>query len=326
MAIDRFGRNIHYLRVSLTDHCNLRCVYCIPEEKCFLPTGELLQDDEILYLIKLFASIGFDKYRLTGGEPTIRANIVDLVREIARIPGVDTLSMTTNGILLPRLAGSLAEAGLQRVNISLDTLDAEKYRRLTRWGNLDDVWMGIHAAEEAGLKPIKINSVLMGEHSPEDVVDLARLTLVHPWHVRFIEMMPIGGPTENQVSKILDADVVKNWIETSLGPMEIVNDGNLDGAARIYRFPKGKGIIGFIQSVTKPFCSCCTRMRLTADGKLRLCLLSEKEVDLITPIRSHVPLSELRNIILEGIRQKPWGHQLAQGEIPSDRTMSEIGG
>jgi cyclic pyranopterin phosphate synthase len=234
--------------------------------------------------------------------------------------------MTTNGVLLSRLAGNLAEAGLQRVNISLDTLDPDKYRRLTRWGNLDDVWTGIHAAEKAGLTPIKINSVLMGEHSPEDVVDLARLTLVHPWHVRFIEMMPVGGQIETRFPKILNADVVKSWVETSLGPMEIINDGNLDGEALVYRLLKGKGMIGFIRSVTQPFCSCCNRMRLTADGKLRLCLLSEKEVDLITPMRSHVPWNELRSIILEGIWQKPWGHQLAQGEIPTGRTMSEIGG
>ena len=326
MAIDRFGRYIHYLRFSLTDHCNLRCVYCMPEERCFLPNSELLQDDEILYLVRLFASLGFDKFRLTGGEPTIRANIVDLVREIARVPGVDSLSMTTNGVLLSRLASNLAKAGLQRVNFSLDTLDPDKYKRITRWGILEDVWAGIRAAEDAGLTPVKINSVLMGEHSQDDVVELARLTLDHPWHVRFIEMMPIGVTADSQFLQIMSADSIKSWIESALGTLEIVNNGNLDGEALLYRFHKGKGVIGFIKSVTQPFCAVCTRVRITADGKLRLCLLSEKEVDLMTPLRSRVPWAELRQIVLEGIWQKPWGHQLAQGAIPTGRAMSEIGG
>jgi cyclic pyranopterin phosphate synthase len=326
MAIDRFRRNIHYLRISLTDHCNLRCVYCMPEEKCFLPTSVLLQDDEILHLVRLFASLGFDKFRLTGGEPTIRANIVELVREISHIPGVNSLSMTTNGVLFSRLAADLAEAGLQRVNFSLDTINPEKYNRLTRWGKLEDVWAGIQAAEEVGLLPIKINSVLVGEHSPEDIIDLARLTLDHPWHVRFIEMMPIGVAIDSQYSKILDADDAKSWIESSQESLEIVNNGNLDGEALLYRLPKSKGVIGFIRSVTQPFCAVCTRVRITADGKLRLCLLGDKEVDLITPLRSGATWQELRKIVLEAIWDKPWGHQLAQGEVPSNRTMSEIGG
>jgi cyclic pyranopterin phosphate synthase len=326
MAIDRFGRNIHYLRISLTDHCNLRCVYCMPEEKCFLPSSALLQDDEILYLVRLFANLGFDKYRLTGGEPTIRANIVELVQEIAQTPGVNSLSMTTNGVLFSRLAEKLAKAGLQRVNFSLDTLDPEKYKRLTRWGNLDDAWAGILAAEDAGLTPIKINSVLVGEHSQDDVVNLARLTLDHPWHVRFIEMMPIGVTSDSQLLDELSADRVKSWIESALGSLEAVKSGNLDDAARLFRLQKGKGVIGFIKSVTQPFCSVCTRVRITADGKLRLCLLSEKEVDLMTPLRSNIPWIQLRKIVLEGIWQKPWGHQLSQGAVPHDRIMSEIGG
>ncbi len=153
MALDRFGRQIHYLRISLTDHCNLRCVYCMPEDMTFRPNAEMMQDDELLGLVRMFASLGFDKYRLTGGEPTVRAHIVDLVQEIAHTPGVRYISMTTNGILLARLASSLAEAGLQRVNVSLDTLDPAKFRRITRWGKLEDVWEGIQAAEEARINP-----------------------------------------------------------------------------------------------------------------------------------------------------------------------------
>ncbi len=326
MAIDRFGRNIHYIRISLTDHCNLRCLYCMPEEMCFRPSTEVLQDEEILQLVKMFTSLGFDKFRLTGGEPTIRANIVDLVTEIAHTRGVDSLSMTTNGVLFSRLAEDLAKAGLQRVNFSLDTLDPEKYKSLTRWGILENVWTGIQAAESAGLTPIKINSVLVGEINRNDVLDLAGLTMNHPWHVRFIEMMPFGRSVNFEPSQILDAGKVKSWIESVYGPLDVVNGGLLDGDALLFRFPKGKGIIGFITSVTQPFCPCCTRVRLTADGKLRLCLLSENEVDLLTPLRARTPWMELRKIILEGIWQKPWGHQLAYGTIPANRIMSEIGG
>ena len=170
-----FGRNIHYLRISLTDHCNLRCVYCMPEDMTFRPNAELMQDEELLLMVRLFAGLGFDKFRLTGGEPTVRHHIVDLVSEIARTPGVRSLSMTTNGVLLPRLARPLAEAGLQRVNISIDSLDPDKFRRLTRWGSLEDVWQGILAAEAAGMLPVKLNAVIVRGYNEVDVVDLARL-------------------------------------------------------------------------------------------------------------------------------------------------------
>jgi cyclic pyranopterin phosphate synthase len=186
MAYDRFGRRIHYLRISLTDHCNLRCMYCMPEEMNFRPNTELMQDEEILFFVRLFASLGFDKFRLTGGEPTVRAHLVQLVHEIAHTPGVRNLSMTSNGTLLSRVAKPLAEAGLQRVNFSLDTLDPDKFFRLTRRGSLEEVWAGIRAAEEAGLTPIKINAVVVRGYNDEDVVDLARLTLNNPWQVRFI--------------------------------------------------------------------------------------------------------------------------------------------
>ena len=187
MALDRFGRRIHYLRISLTDHCNLRCVYCMPEDMTFRPPAEMLQDEEIIFLVRLFASLGFDKIRLTGGEPTVRAHVVDLVREIAATPGIKSLTMTTNGVLLGKLARPLKAAGLQRVNISLDTLDPVRFHQITRWGNLRQVWEGILAAEEAGLTPIKINAVVVRGYNEADIVDLARLTLEHDWQVRFID-------------------------------------------------------------------------------------------------------------------------------------------
>lgn len=326
MAIDRFGRIIHYLRISLTDHCNLRCIYCMPEDQTFRPNADLMQDDEILLLTRLFASLGFDKIRLTGGEPTVRAHVVDIVRGIASTPGIGNVSMTTNGLLLSRLARPLAEAGLKRVNISLDTLNPDKFKRLTRWGKVEDVWKGIEAAEAAGLTPIKINAVVVSGYNESDVVDLARLTLDHPWQIRFIEMMPFAGATEIQTGQVITAEEIKERIEDSLGDMEVANGGKLDGEARLFRLPRGKGDVGFISSVTAPFCASCTRARLTADGRLRLCLLREKEVDLLTPLRAGATLEELRQIILDGIWEKPWGHGLADGVIPLNRVMNEIGG
>ena len=326
MALDRFGRRIHYLRISLTDHCNLRCLYCMPDGMCFRPNSELMQDEEILSLVRLFADLGFDKFRLTGGEPTVRAHIVDLVREIADTPGVRALSMTTNGVLFSRLAHALAQAGLQRVNFSLDTLDPEKFERLTRRGAFNEVWAGIQAAEEAGLAPIKINSVVMHDQNETDAVELARLTVDRPWQVRFIEMMPFAGATDFQRMQGVGMAEVKARVESALGPLELLNGGKLDGEARLYRLPHGKGTVGFIATLTRPFCEECNRARLTADGRLRLCLLREREVDLLTPLRQGASFQELRQMVIEGIWNKPWGHQLFQGAIPLNRTMSEIGG
>ena len=326
MTLDRFGRKIHYLRISLTDHCNLRCVYCMPEDMTFRPNAELMQDDELLLLVRLFANLGFDKMRLTGGEPTVRARVVDLVREIAATPGVRSLSMTTNGILLGKLAEPLKQAGLQRVNISLDTLDPRKFKRLTRWGTLDQVWQGIEAAERAGLAPVKLNAVVVRGYNESDVVDLAGLTLEHPWQVRFIEMMPFAGATDFQQAQVVRAAEMMERISASLGPLEAVNAGSLDGEARVFRLPGALGEVGFISSVSMPFCASCTRARLTADGKLRLCLLREKEVDLLTPLRQGASLEDLRQLILDGIWLKPWGHGLARGDVALNRVMSEIGG
>ncbi|MGE5072769.1 MAG: GTP 3',8-cyclase MoaA [Anaerolineae bacterium] len=326
MAIDQFGRHIHYLRISLTDHCNLRCVYCMPEDQTFRPNPQLMQDDEIALLTRLFASLGFDKIRLTGGEPTVRAHIVEIVRGIASTEGIRSVSMTTNGVLLGKLAVPLAEAGLRRVNVSVDTLNAEKFHRLTRWGKLDDVWAGILAAERAGLTPIKLNAVVVKGYNEDDVIDLARLTYDHPWQVRFIEMMPFAGVTDVQTGQVITAAQIQTKIEVALGAMEPANDGKLDGEAQVFRLPGAQGNVGFISSVTHPFCEACTRARLTADGRLRLCLLRENEVDLLSPLRAGATLEELRKIILDGIWSKPWGHGLAEGVIPLNRVMNEIGG
>lgn len=326
MALDRFGRLIHYLRISLTDHCNLRCIYCMPEEMTFRPNAELMQDEEVLTLMRLFASLGFDKYRLTGGEPTVRANIVELVKGMAAIPGVNSLSMTTNGILLDRLALPLKQAGLQRVNVSLDTLNPEKFRKMTRWGSVEAVLQGIEAAEKVGLTPVKINVVIVRGYNDEDAVDLARLTIEKDWQLRFIEMMPFAGATELQVNQVVRSVEIQARIKQEQGVLEPVNEGKLDGEARVFRLPGARGEVGFISSVTEPFCASCTRARLTADGFLRLCLLREGEVDLLTPLRAGASLQDLRELILDGVWHKPWGHGLADGIIPLNRVMSEIGG
>lgn len=324
MALDRFGRNIHYLRISLTDHCNLRCIYCMPEDQTFRPNKELMQDDEILTLTHLFASLGFDKIRLTGGEPSIRANVVEIVRGIAATPGIRSITMTTNGVLLSRLAKPLKDAGLDRVNVSIDTLDPAKFHRMTRWGKLEDVWKGIQAAEEVGLIPLKLNAVVVKGYNEDDVIDLAALTVDRPWQMRYIEMMPFAGVTDVQTQQIVTAAQIQARIESEFGPLEAT--GKYDGEARIYRIHGAKGELGFISSVTVPFCSACTRARLTADGVLRMCLLREKEIDLLTPMRNGATEDDLRGLILNGVWNKPWGHGLDEGIIPLNRVMNQIGG
>jgi cyclic pyranopterin phosphate synthase len=326
MAFDRFGRKIHYLRISLTDNCNLRCIYCMPEDMTFRPNAEMMQDDEILLLTRLFSNLGFDKVRLTGGEPTVRHNVVEIVRGIASTPGIRDITMTTNGLLLPKLAAPLAEAGLKRVNISLDTLNPAKFNRLTRRGDLEDVWEGILAAEKAGLTPVKLNAVIVRGYNEEDVADLARLTIEHSWQLRFIEMMPFDGATDLQTGQMVSAQEMLTRVEQALGPLTPANGGKLDGEARLFTLPGAKGDIGFISSVSAPFCATCTRARLTADGILRMCLLREFEIDVLTPLRKGASLDELRKLVLEAVWNKPWGHGLADGEIPLNRVMSEIGG
>ena len=326
MAFDRFGRNINYLRISLTDKCNLRCVYCMPEDMTFRPRAELLQDDEIDRLVRIFASLGFHKFRFTGGEPTVRSNIVDIIGRVARTPGVKAIAMTTNGPLLAKLAQPLAEAGLQRVNISIDTINPAKFKKLTRWGEVEDVWAGVHAAEKAGLG-IKLNAVVVRHYNDkEDVVDLARLTLHQRWQVRFIEMMPFGDVSDFQQAGVVSEEELRATIAADLGPLHLVNEGELDGEARLYQLEDALGTLGFISSVTQPFCASCTRARLTADGRLRLCLLREKEINLLQPMRDGASNEQLIDMIKNAIWWKPWGHGLEHNIIPLNRVMSEIGG
>jgi cyclic pyranopterin phosphate synthase len=323
---DSYGRRINYLRISLTDVCNLRCVYCMPEDMTFRPRQELMTDEELLFLVRVAASLGVTKIRLTGGEPTIRPNLVEIVRAIGQTTSIRDLAMTTNGLLLPKLAQPLAKAGLKRVNISVDTLDPIKFRQLTRWGDLDDVWAGIRAAEDAGLTPVKLNAVVVRHFNDgQDMVDLARLTLENDWDVRFIEMMPFGEITDFQQTNVVTYREMRERIESVFGPLEEVSYDYRD-PSRPFRIAGAMGTLGFISSVTEPFCEGCGRVRLTADGKLRLCLLRDDEVDLLTPLREGASFAEIRELMREGSYHKPWGHGLAQGVIAEKRAMNQIGG
>ncbi|GIV79423.1 GTP 3',8-cyclase MoaA [Litorilinea aerophila] len=322
---DSYGRRIHYLRISLTDACNLRCVYCMPEDMHFRPRHELMTDEEILFLVQVAASLGVDKIRLTGGEPTIRPGVVEIVRGIASVPGIRDIAMTTNGILLDKLARPLAEAGLKRVNISIDTLNPDKFHRITRWGRMEDVWRGIRAAEEAGLRPLKLNCVVVRHFNDDDVIDLARLTLENDWEVRFIEMMPFGEVADFQQSNVVSFREIRERVEAVFGPLEEVGYDYLD-PSRPFRIPGALGTLGFISSVTEPFCQGCGRVRLTADGKLRLCLLRDDEVDLLTPLRQGATFEEMRTLMRDAAFHKPWGHGLAEGLYAANRAMNQIGG
>ncbi len=322
---DQYGREIRDLRISLTDRCNLRCVYCMPEEMVFKPREELLTDDEILTVVRAAADLGVRKVRLTGGEPTVRPGLVDLVCRIAAIPGIHDMAMTTNGIRLARLAQPLAEAGLNRVNVSLDSLDAEKFRRITRWGRLQDVLDGLDAARAAGLSPIKLNAVVVRGYNEGEVVDLARLTLRHEWAMRFIEMMPFGSVAGFQQSAYVPSSETMARIAEALGPLEPIDISGYD-PARTYRLGGAPGTLGFISAVSQPFCAQCGRLRLTAEGKLRLCLLRDDEADLRTPLRAGASFEDIRERFRAAAYRKPWGHGLARNVIPRRRVMSQIGG
>ena len=323
---DSFGRRIDYLRISLTDACNLRCVYCMPEQMQFRPRAELLQDDEILTVVRAAAELGTRKIRLTGGEPTIHPGVVELVRQIAATPGIGEVAMTTNGLLLAELAEPLARAGLNRLNVSIDTLDAAQFHRITRWGDLRRVWDGIAAAEAAGIHPLKLNVVVTRGFNEHEVADLARLSLDKPWHIRFIELMPLGSVADFQQEAVVSSAETRALIEAALGPLHPLPGYDGRDPARPYRLAGARGQLGFISTVTEPFCAGCNRYRLTADGKLRLCLLRDREVDLLTPLRNGCTKEELKQTIRDAVWHKPWGHGLPQGDVPHLRLMSQIGG
>ncbi len=323
---DQYGRELKDLRISLTDRCNLRCVYCMPAGGIdFRPPDELLQDDELVLLVRVAAELGVTRVRLTGGEPTVRAGVVELVRQIAAITGIEDVSMTTNGLLLESLAAPMAEAGLKRVNISLDTMDSEKFSRITRGGRVEKVLAGIAAAEAAGLTPIKLNTVVVRGFNEDDVVPLAALTRERPWEVRFIEMMPFGSVGDFAEAGVVKSEETMAKIEAALGPLQPVNLSGED-PARTYRLIGGSGTLGLISPVSQPFCAKCGRLRLTSDGRLRLCLLRDDEADLLSPLRRGAAYEEIREIFRAAAYRRPFGHALAEKMFPQARVMIQIGG
>lgn len=324
---DSYGREINYLRISITDRCNLRCVYCMPMDgMTFVPGPELLTPQEIEQIVRAAADAGFQKVRLTGGEPTLRQDVVEIVERVAHIPTIREVVMTTNGLRLPWVAERLAQAGLRRVNIHVDTLNETRLTRVMRLNSLDKVWAGIRAAERAELVPIKLNVVVTRGYNEEDVTDLARLTLKHDWHVRFIELMPLGGPAEIAFSHYVSTRESSDRIEEALGRLFPLNGGGIVGEARLYRLAGARGTIGFISPVSDPYCDSCNRMRLTADGRIRLCLLSEEELNFRDTLRGGGSHEDLVALFQRAIRAKPKGHQLEEGIHPENRTMSQIGG
>ncbi len=332
---DNYGRKIDYLRISLTDRCNLRCIYCMPEEGVpFRSHESILRIEEIADFTRRAAQAGIRRVRLTGGEPLVRKGVVDLVREIAATPGIEDISLTTNGILLPKMVADLKDAGLTRVNISLDTLDPAQFTYVTRLGKIEDVFAGIDAALENGFDPVKINAVAV-RSLDQDFFGFAKLSLDRPLHVRFIEYMPVGessggtgaGWTEEDIvpaSEIIER-INEGAIATGIGPLEPVTDDDLPsgaGPAIYYRLPGAKGTVGFISAMSNHFCSSCNRLRLTADGKIRPCLFSDREIDVMEAIRSDDPTAVDR-AIEEAIGIKPDEHHEERG---TERRMSQIGG
>lgn len=325
-ALDAFGRRIDYLRVSLTDRCNMRCVYCMPAHGMqFLPRPELLTNDELLRVLQAAAAAGFRKIRLTGGEPMLRQDIVNLIGAIKAIPGIEHIAMTTNGLRLGTLASSLHAAGLDRVNISIDSLNPAKFRQITRGGNLADVWAGIEAAVAAGLLPLKLNAVVVRGLNDDELIDLAALTLDNDWEFRFIEVMPLTGVAGVAQDGVVSTAELVQRLESVYGPLDGLGQASSDPARR-YRLPGAAGTLGFISSVTDPFCSTCNRMRLTAEGRLHLCLLRDDEVDVRAALRSGASQDELEQIIRHAVAVKPWGHGLPEGVLPTLRGMSQLGG
>jgi cyclic pyranopterin phosphate synthase len=332
--IDPFQRSISYLRVSVTDRCNLRCVYCMPEEGVpFVPHQEILTLEEIARIIRVATGMGLRRVRLTGGEPLVRKGIVNLVRWIGQTPGIEDISLTTNAMLLPSCAHELAAAGLRRVNVSLDTLRPERFRQITRRGDLSAVMAGIAAARDAGLSPVKLNVVVMREVNDDEIVEIARTTQEEDWQVRFIELMPFMEEQEtcirdtSLVPGFVPAQAVKRQIEEALGPLEPAETDTGGGPAKYYRLPGARGLIGFISPLSEAqFCATCNRMRLTADGKIRPCLLTDQEVDLKQTLRRGGSDDDLRQRILAALDSKPDAHHLGDGNRPRQRRMAQIGG
>ena len=324
--IDQYERDINYLRVSVTDRCNLRCTYCMPKEGLSqIGHDDILRYEEILRIIRVATGEGITKVRITGGEPLVRRGVAEFIASLRTIPALNDISLTTNGILLEAHAEQLFAAGIRRINISLDSLNADKYARITRGGDIHAVLRGIRKVRETGFDPIKINIVAIKGFNDDEVLDFARLTLSNPYQIRFIELMPLGTAGAENDGRYLANSVIRERIET-LGKLEAVNGRRTktEGPARIYRLAGGAGEIGFISPVSRHFCHSCNRLRLTADGHLRACLLSDDETDLKGPLRAGCGDEEIGALIRGVIARKPRRHEIACDEDHIKKCMKEM--
>ena len=321
---DQFGRSIEYLRISVTDRCNFRCMYCMPLEGLqWLPRKDLLTYEEITEVVRQLAPLGLRRLRITGGEPTIRPDLVTLIRMLRAIDGIEDIALSTNGVKLPELARSLKAAGLDRINMSADSLQPDRIAKIARRNLGFDPIVGAEAAEAAGIGPIKINVVVMRGINDDEIEDFARLTRDRPWYVRFIELMPVGDMRELTWEHVVPSDEIIDRIRR-IAPLERFTPsvrGN--GPAAYYRFLGGAGAIGVITPMTHTYCASCNRVRLTADGRLRTCLFGDHEVDLRTPLRAGEPLEYWFRKALE---EKPKEHGLLQMQVGGLRALSQVGG
>ncbi|OGR84882.1 MAG: cyclic pyranopterin phosphate synthase MoaA [Elusimicrobia bacterium RIFCSPLOWO2_01_FULL_54_10] len=329
MLTDSFNRKIDYLRLSLTDRCNLRCVYCMPKDMTsFGPREEMLSDAEILKLLSCFAQLGISKIRITGGEPLVREGIVSLVREISGIRGIQDISLSTNGLLLDKMALDLTRAGLKRVNISLDSLNAEKFNQITRYGKLETVLSAIESALSAGLAPVKLNVVVARGMNDDEIADFVKLTKKNPLHVRFIELMPMGETGFFSKEKWVSMNEILQKAQP-LEEMEKEDWPRGEGPARYFRRPGARGTIGVISALSCGFCSSCNRMRLSSQGVLVPCLDAAEGTDLKALLRSGTSSRELKEAILFTVQQKPERHHMlekAAVNSSNPRQMCQIGG
>ncbi len=326
---DRHNRTIDYLRISITDHCNLRCHYCVPfDGRPKLPMAELLTYEELFTVARAAAEVGVTKIRLTGGEPLMRRNMLQFCEMLRTLPQIKDLALTTNGILLASMAHDLKSAGVDRVNVSLDTLDAGRFAQITGKDRLESVLDGISKAMDNGLAPLKINMVPMRGINDDEIVDMARWSLSAPIDIRFIELMPTSGwAMDRHEQCYIPVDEIRRKVE-QIGPLEEISQIETRGPATYARLPQAQGRIGFISAVSHSFCRTCNRLRLTADGKLRACLLSEHEIDMKEPLRNGAGLNTLKAIIQSTALAKPAGHRLdaPNPEAIKGRLMRSIGG
>ncbi|MCG6880700.1 MAG: GTP 3',8-cyclase MoaA [Deltaproteobacteria bacterium] len=326
-SVDRFNRHINYLRVAITDRCNLRCFYCMPHKGVVqYAHSEILTYEEILRIVQTAAKIGFNKVRLTGGEPLVRRGIHELVQRLSGIPEIDDLAMTTNGVYLDQTAERLFHAGLKRINISLDTLNPVKFYRITRTDKFNTVWKSISTAESTGFAPIKINVVVIRGVNDDEIGTFARLSLGKPYAIRFIEYMPIGCDNDWRPERFMSVSEIKARVET-ISTLQPVPQTHVDGPAERYRFASGRGEIGFIGAISRHFCRSCNRLRLTPDGTLRPCLMLDEEIDVKTPLRKGCTAQDLETLFHQAIALKPKRPPVPLcNSMGSGRMMSRIGG